>query len=398
MKPAILCFTPTPGKILVEQSHPQLWQIVPVLNTQQAFQALANQPFEAVAAEGANQPCPSEDNFFIQVMQRFPQPSRILLFDPQHKKELKTPIGTVHQCLATPTPSHLLVSAAQRARFITALMGDPAVQALLPSLRKLPSIPSTYFRVIQALQSPDTDLQEIGAVMAEDWMMSAKLLQIVNSAYFALPNAITNVPEAIGQLGLERTKSLVLVAHVFSAFEGEKASSFSVDKLWKHSLSVARAARQIAKYETGDSALAEAAYTAGLLHDVGKFILAANIPQKYNEVLGATLARKVSFGLAELQILGATHAQIGAAILGTWGLPGEIVEAIAYHHQPSSAPSKGFSVLTAVHGADALDRILTAPAGTNEPPRWEKAYMESLGMLDRMDTWRALVQKQAMAA
>src|SRR4051812_6220930 len=128
MKPAILCFTPTPGTILLEPAQPQLWQLVPVLNTQQAFQALADRPYEAVAAESGDTPVGSEDDFLAQVMRRFPQPARLLLFDPGHKRELKPPAGTVHQCLSTPTSLHLLVSAAQRSRLISMLMADPAMQ------------------------------------------------------------------------------------------------------------------------------------------------------------------------------------------------------------------------------------------------------------------------------
>src|SRR5262249_3563461 len=147
---------------------------------------------------------------------------------------------------------------------------------------------------------------------------TAKLLQVANSAYFALPTAVTSPSEAIAHLGLEHVKGMILIAHLFSAFEAEKQAHFAAQKLWDHSMTVARFARAIAQYECGRKELADAAYSAGLLHDLGKFILAANCPKKYNAALESAARAKTSFVEAEELVLGTTHAEIAACILGTW--------------------------------------------------------------------------------
>jgi putative nucleotidyltransferase with HDIG domain len=255
-------------------------------------------------------------------------------------------------------------------------------------LRKLPSVPVVYFRLLEALRVPDVNLEDIGRIMAEDFIMTAKLLQVANSAYFGLQNTVTSSTEAIKYLGLARTKALVLVAHIFSAFDGKKASGFSVEKLWQHSLTVAQYARRIAKYETGSEDIAEAAYTAGLLHDVGKFMIAANCPEKYKQITSLTSANKLPFVEAEKQVYGTTHAEIAASILGTWGLPADILEAIAFHCTPLKSSSKTFSVTTAVHVANVLEH---AGEGSRRPLSvlpWDMEYLENLGMAHRLQTWK----------
>lgn len=400
MKPSVLCFTSNPAQVIVDSSSSSDTAIFYAANREHAFQALANRSFDAVAADlpGDAQPGAEQEGDFLQaVMHRYPQPARILLFDPKKKKPTSTAGGVIHQCLTTPTSAEVIGSAALRARFVSRLLSEPGIKQLLPRLRKLPSVPAVYYRVLRLLELPHTDLRDLGNVVAEDLIMSAKLLQVVNSAYFALPSSVSAPAEAVGILGVNRFKAMVLAAHIFSAFQPEAGCNFSVEELWQHSLAVAQSARGIMLYETGDRALAEEAYTAGLLHDVGKFILAANCPTEYNHIAGTALARRMMFTTAEREIIGTTHAQIGAGILGTWGLPVDIIEAIAYHHEPLESPNQEFSVLTAVHAADALEHTREKPNGVLSMP-WESYYLEGMGLEQRKEAWSDLMRPRQEAA
>ncbi|HEY0457271.1 MAG TPA: response regulator [Verrucomicrobiae bacterium] len=388
MKQSILCFTSQ--LCVVDAKSTPNWEIRYAANTEHAFQALASQPFEAVATdtEHIGRDSTVDKDFLRQVMARFPNPARLLLYNPTDTKSITSHGGVIHQCLTLPTSADLLISAAQRARFVTKLLGDTAIKNLLPSLRKLPSVPSVYFRVVEALKLPESDVNDIGIIMAEEPMMTAKLLQVANSAYFALQSSVTSPSEAISYLGLEKTKALILIAHVFSTFEAEKQANFSAQHLWQHSLTVAQYARLIAKYETGQEDIAQAAYSAGLLHDLGKFILAANCPQKYNQILEQAFARKITFAEAEQAVLGTTHAEIAACILGTWGLPACIVEALAYHHYPARSASKDFTVTTAVHVADVLSHLANKGKEGLKTLAWDMEYLDQLGMAHRLETWK----------
>ena len=388
MKQSILCYTEN-DIWAVEKRCECPWRMIFAINAEHAFQALARENFEAIAADSKpSGKDGSEHAFFSDVMLRFPNPTRILLFDPSDKVRITSGNGVIHQCLSLPTSAAQIISAAQRARFVSRLLAQPAVKTFLPRLRKLPSVPVVYFRLIESLRNTDSNLEDIGRIMAEDFIMTAKLLQVANSAYFGLQNSVTSSTEAIKYLGLARTKALVLVAHVFSAFEDHECAGFSVEKLWHHSLTVAQYARRIAKYETGSEELAEAAYTAGLLHDVGKFIIAANCPAEYAQIVALSSSKKLLFKEAERQVCGVTHAEVAASILGTWGLPGDILEAIAFHCEPLQESTKTFCVTTAVHVANVLAHASESPKRPLAVLSWDIEYLENLGLAHRLETWR----------
>ena len=222
---------------------------------------------------------------------------------------------------------------------------------------------------------------------------TAKMLQVVNSAFFALHREISDPNDAVMFLGAERTKSLIMLAKIFSQFDNTKCAGFAPDKLWGHSMNVGELARRIARSQGLDAKLCEMAFTAGLLHDVGKLLLAANLPGSYSQVLTDGKRKQISPSEAERAAYGTTHAEIGACLLGIWGLPLNILEAIAWHHAPRHGIHQRFSLLTAVHAANVLlYEMQKSPAETGAPPAgFDLEYLHSLGLADEVETWRGLV-------
>src|SRR5207244_98934 len=131
---------------------------------------------------------------------------------------------------------------------------------------------------------------------------------------------------------------------------------FSHPQLWQHSMAVGAFAHAVTIAQTKDVKLADMAFTAGLLHDVGKLLLAANLPEAYCQVLKEAQGRIDSVSEPETKLLGASHAELGASVLGSWGLPVSILEAIAWHHCPDKSGDQLFSPLTAVHAANAVEQ------------------------------------------
>jgi HD-like signal output (HDOD) protein len=205
--------------------------------------------------------------------------------------------------------------------------------------------------------------------------MSAKLLQLVNSSFFGLSTRVASTVRAVNLLGIETIKTLVLSVKIFSEFD--RPGMPSVSTLWDHSLLTGMIARSIATQEDLAQNQIDEAFTAGLLHDIGKLILLDKLPERYTDIIQMSGDDKRPIWEAEQTVLGTSHAQVGAYLLGIWGLSGSLVEAVGYHHCPGKCWSGGFSTLTAVHLADCAEH---QSRGESNRDRLDMDYLEKLGI------------------
>jgi HD-like signal output (HDOD) protein len=212
----------------------------------------------------------------------------------------------------------------------------------------------------------------------------------VNSAAIGLARRISTPFEAVQYLGFGTVRSLVLAAHIFSSFSVRPGlRGFSLNQLWRHAAGSGLLARMIMRLERSAVADAEDANIAGMLHDVGKLILADTLPDRFQQACDLACQRGIPLHEAELEVLGATHAGVGAYLFGLWGLPSSIVEAVAFHHAPTQDRLRAFSPLTAVHVANGFEHELSQ---IKEPGRFselDRTYLASVGVENRLDTWRA---------
>jgi putative nucleotidyltransferase with HDIG domain len=280
-----------------------------------------------------------------------------------------------------------LVAGLKRAERLREWMSVPAIKKLLPMIRKLPAEPKLYSQVSEELQSPMGSMNVVANLISQDPIMSAKILQVTNSAFFGRAE-VTDISEAVMVLGSERVRSLVLLAGVFSQYSGSVCPGFSAEPIWSHSLQVGFFARAIAQGETQNMRLGDTAFTAGLLHDIGKLILAANVPEMFEAVLRTQKNGKMSQREAELVVMGTTHAEVGACLLATWGLPQPILEAIAWHHEPERSTEKGFSLLAAVHVANAFSQEVGFGSEPGVRSRIHVEYLKEIGVGDSRERWR----------
>jgi HD-like signal output (HDOD) protein len=265
----------------------------------------------------------------------------------------------------------------------------------MPQMRWLPSPPSIYFNLLQEMRSPNASVDRIGQLIAQDPAVSAKVLQLANSAVFGLQLQVVQPEEAVAYIGLETTMALVLLAHSFSSFEPLRPSLFSAEELWRHSLATGQFARAIAVAENHGGEISAQAFAAGLLHDIGKLLFAANLPQPYAKAVALARDERIPVSQAEKRILGADHAEAGGALLGIWGLPSPVVEAVALHHAPVVTTSQGFTPLTAVHTANFIEHESRANESGVEPAlAWD--YLAALGLDDRAEEWRRICMEPAI--
>jgi len=323
-----------------------------------------------------------------EVMKLHPHTVRLVLSGHADREAVLRLVGPAHQYLSKPCDGEELRNAINRAFALRELLTSEPLKQLVTRVRCLPSLPSLHAQLTRELQQEDPDLDVVGRIISQDIGMMTKILQLVNSAFFGLAQPISNPAEAVAYLGLNTVRSLALSLQVFSQFEQFKVKGFSVESLASHGWTAGMFARRIAAMEHCEQRKMDQCFLAGMLHDVGRLILASEMPEAYARALEVARGEKRAVWAAEQDEFGATHAQIGAYLLGLWGLPNHIIEAVAYHHQPAACPTRVFSPVIAVHVANAFAHEQTDTGGSLPGNELDLTTLASLGLDGRIEAWR----------
>jgi putative nucleotidyltransferase with HDIG domain len=327
------------------------WDTYYVLSGAEALKMMDTRPIDLIVTD-MRMPEMDGGELLRQVMKRHPEVIRMVLSGHADSLLTMKAVGVAHQFISKPCDSETLKSIIGRAISLRVLLRDSSLERIISEMDTLPSVPFLYLEMAEELQSPEPSIQKVGQIIARDPGMTAKILQLVNSAFFGLRHRVSNPVDATAYLGLDRVQHLFLAVHMFSQFTPPLSNPFSIDLLWEHSLSTAALAKAIAEEEQASKDIAQDAFTASLLHDIGKLILACRLADKHAEALNVAKTKSIPLWAAEQQVLSVTHAEVGAYLLGLWGLPDSIVEAVAYHHRPTDSTNKAFSALTVLHAAD----------------------------------------------
>jgi putative nucleotidyltransferase with HDIG domain len=328
------------------------------------------------------------------VSRRHPEVIRIILSGQTNKETVFRAVNSMHQYLAKPCSPELLRSTLLRASALRRMLQDDSLNRLVGAITSLPSMPDLYVRLREELESDNPAAAAVGRILSEDPAMTTKILKIANSAIFGLPRPVASVTEATMLLGMETVKSLVLTAGVFQRCDGSAAPQGALDALFEHSLSTAQLSSRVAKCERLPMDGVQEAFTAGLLHDVGKLVLATSAPDLYATVLTTARDEQRSQSSVECEILGASHAQLGAYLLSLWGLPQSIIEIVALHHSPLDAHDSKFTSLSAVCVANLLSGTGTGRADDLRQELWLE-YLQRIGCAERVSAWSTLCSQSA---
>jgi HD-like signal output (HDOD) protein len=210
------------------------------------------------------------------------------------------------------------------------------------------------------------------------------MLQLANSAAYGDPTDDFDPVEAVREIGIANSRACLLLAHTWSGFAPLEQSGFTMAPLWTHANEVSQLAAWLAKIEGASATVIGMSATAGLLHDIGKLALAANLPVPFLRAMTLTKERGGNTSQSEQEIFGATHGEVGGCLLGLWGLPVAVVEAVALHHNPACFSGKSFSPLTAVHVANAL---LHAESAEHLRATVDCDYLAALGLEEKLPSW-----------
>ena len=362
------------------------WDMTFVTSGREALEAINKEPFDVVVSD-MRMPEMDGAELLNRVRERCPTAVRLILSGHSEREMILKSVGPTHQFLAKPCDADSLKATVARACALRDLLGDEQLKAVVASVKTLPSVPLLYGRLLDVLGSPDGSLQEVAQIISSDVGMTAKVLQLVNSAFFGLRHHIESPAQAITYLGMDTVRAVVLTAGVFSEFEYAETAMVAAEELYPHSISVGSLAGKIARTARADQKLIDDVLMAGMLHDVGQLILAAELPEVWREAVRASSERKMRLHEAERELLGVTHAELGAYLLGLWGLPNPIVEAVAFHHQPSRCLSRAFTVLTPVHAADALVHEMNWGHEEKDAAWIDMAYLNEVGVAGRVPQW-----------
>lgn len=363
------------------------WEMYFAGSGEEALKILEATPIDVIVAD-MRMPQMDGATLLARVQERYPHVVRIMLTGYSDKEMTMRSTKSAHQFLAKPCDADTLRYTIERACQLRELLREEQLLKVVTGVGTLPSLPVLYRALVQEMESPSASLKRIGAIIAQDVAMTAKVLQLVNSAFFGLPQKITNPQQAVTLLGINNLKPLVLYIHLFEAFRPGKGVAFSLEALWEHSIMVGSLAREIAKAEGGNRELVDEALTAGILHDIGKLLL-SRVPG-YREKDASLRREGKSWTTAEeYAFFGTSHAEVGAYLLGIWGLSDAIVEAVAFHHQPGKSQGNKFGVLTAIHVADSLIR-----AEGDASVSVDLSYLSRLGLAARMERWAALYRNR----
>jgi HD-like signal output (HDOD) protein len=325
-----------------------------------------------------------------EVMRRFPATVRLVLSGHADQDLVAQCLGVAHQYIAKPCDAEQLKTMVLNACQIGGTHVSAKVKELLGSIDRLPSLPALYFQLEKALTMEGSSAQELGKIIQQDMAMTAKILKLVNSSYFGLRRTIFSVQEAVTYLGTETIKVLVLANFIFERAEPLPTRNLGLEQLWHHSLAVAKGGRAIAEVEGASLKIREQTFVSGILEDVGILVLATHFPEAYDRTIAMVLEEKIQIPTAELWEFGLTHAEVGAYLLGLWGLPAPILKIVGQHHHQPPLQTLAFASELALHVAD----IFTGERGGHpffRTDSLEKSALMKPEFTDKLAEWKKAV-------
>jgi HD-like signal output (HDOD) protein/CheY-like chemotaxis protein len=351
------------------------WQMRFVSSGALALAELENESFDVIVSD-MRMPKMDGAQLLTIVSERWPQTIRIVLSGFSEQSNIMRLVPVAHQYLTKPCLPGRLEQVIQRCIQLHEVLHDARLRAVVGRIRQLPAIPRVYARLNKVLASEDATIADVADVVASDSGVVAKVLQVVNSAFFRLPRDITRIEHAVSYLGLNAIRNLTLSAEIFSQWPAPcSPGGLEPELLQTHTQTIAAAAYAL----SGRSPWADDALLAGLLHDIGHWILVQQCPNEMRQVLDVARAEGIPLHEGEVKVLGTSHAQIGAYLLGLWGLPYSIVEAVAFHHNPCCVQQSEFDMLAALTVAHTIcDSALPALGSIPDPSAVNGAYLSSL--------------------
>jgi HD-like signal output (HDOD) protein len=330
-----------------------VWAMEFVSSGEAALERMAREPADVVVSD-MRMPGMDGAQLLKRIRASHPAAARIVLTGHASKEDLLEVLPIAQQVLSKPCDPQMLVQAVERMCRLQSLLSNPRLQALVGGLEHLPTFPKCHQQLAATMQRDDATVAQIAQIVERDPALSAKTLSMANSAYFGLARPTTSIPVAVRHVGFTLLRALALSTDLFGSIDASLLTVRTLHDLPHRALLRA----QLATKFVLDRSLTEEAFTAALMLDIGILVLVQRQREGYMPLLARTDGSTLGLSELEQQSLGFTHAEVGAYLLDSWGLPTRLVEVVASHHAPALLEVATNPVAIAVHVAD----VLTDPA------------------------------------
>jgi HD-like signal output (HDOD) protein len=377
--------------------HRNDWRMQFVLSGEEAVGLFEKEPVDLIVSD-VRMPGMDGGQLLTTVKERWPTTMRIIISGYSDPTQAVRLASLAHQYLAKPCEDRQVENVIERCFNLRDLLSQESLRTVEGRIGKLPAMPKTFARLQAALAQPSVTAGEIADIVSTDAAIATKVLQITNSAFFRLRKPMVRIKDAVTYLGFATVRNLVLCAEISSSWESPcELPGIDPQELQKHAEYSAAACKALA----GGRVSPDDAWLTGLLHDIGYWILVQECPAQLAQAIALSAAEGASLSECEVRTIGATHAQMGAYLLGLWGLPYPIVEAVALHHTPGAITAHGYDLLAALAAAHTLMGPVNAQAmpgsGVREPGV-DAGYLERLGApFDWQEAQRRVLQSAAPA-
>lgn len=329
------------------------WDVELVKNSKAALAALEGAPADVFIAELGRPPSDGVE-LFEAVKARWPGTVRIALSEFAERHVAMRLERSVHRFLHKPCDTYMLAMLIERSSTLRDAVHDPAVLAAIGGLESIPRPPVTVQALEKVLADPDAGVIAVAAVISRDAALTARLLRVVNSSFFGVGRQIARVDAAVNFMGVSLVRAIALADGATRSFT-VAPDVLDLDEWNMHAVRVAASARDITLAMCPqDRSLADEAFLAGLLHDVGQVVMAGVTPDAWRAIELSAIHEGLPLNDIEQRADQVSHALVGAYLLSLWGLPSNVVEAVAFHHTPEHLSGAMFDASIAVHVADAL--------------------------------------------
>lgn len=353
------------------------WNMVFVNSAAEALRVLEKEPFDVIVSDVV---MPEMDGVELLriVTENHPDMIRFILSGHADPQTLLRSVGTAHQFLSKPCPREFLELTISRALALRNLFKKEGLLHLIKGAVCLPTLPDLYHELTVELASENCSAERISRIIARDVTVSAKVLQLVNSAFFGCSHEIESVSQAVTLLGTETINSIVLTTCVFKKFDLRDVSTFRINNIYSHSIRVGLLASKLIRRAGLDSRMAEEVLLAGMMHDIGILVLIDSGDKRWRDLYLESRTSERSLSELEKKHFGVTHSEVGAYLLSVWGLPSTVVADVAFHNKPGAAPIHEFGSLAALYLANAYD---DQSASNLDVDTWDidREYLTAIG-------------------
>lgn len=359
------------------------------LGPQQAIELLQKETVDLIVSD-LEMPGMNGELLLQRVSHEWPSAIRFLMTGRVESISAVRLFGVAQQVVAKDSSYNELFDLIEGALTLRDRIHSPDVLHCVTRFDALPMLPDAFVRITELLRKEDFHQRDLIDAVGRDPSLSAEVLRVANSAYFGARKKITNLDSALNLLGTTSIRNIIIFAELFRQPAGLPKKLFDVAQLWEHSVSVANIASLLAKKLGLHGEMREAAFSSGLLHDLGKIVLAKMRPTDYRKAIELANDLDAPLYEAEMALFGASHDEVGAYLLETWGFPLSIVDAVAYHHHELVACCNKITPLSIVAVANNIHRGLTTES--DEPFVIEQFEEELLGQLSESSAklWRGL--------